>query len=370
VCTPSTQGSDSLPFTSNSVELIVERVSVKSRRRLQLHVLTGHIGPFLLASSSLSLVAPLQPPSLKSMLPDLTNDQLIALCQQRGLSISVAPAGLPPSTSNARTDPVLGHNDASDGNGLSEGTPSPTSNAFSPSLASSIPGTQHDQAATDPEKPTTVRMSHGCVVSNSDCVQQGPISESSKLSCTMPSLNTDVPRRHPLQSSRVPTSLLKITPNLPPSRIPAHMQLHRRTKKRKHHEIHSGTEGSAAESTHPQEPPGVDPLLARVKKLHGACTALPVPDLHIIVGSIQGGKVQDLSMHLAKRDALIAELADTLLEVTQELTERVGALEVEPKANTPSMVSTRKGGGLTKKRKVQMTILEQGLTDSMKVRTK
>lgn len=76
--------------------------------------------------------------------------------------------------------------------------------------------------------------------------------------------------------------------------------------------------------------------------------------------------MQDLSNHLAKRDSLIADLVNTLLNVMLELTGWTGVLE---KDNVLSMKYLDKGRGLIKKRKANRSILEQSLTDAIKVRT-
>lgn len=263
------------------------------------------------------------------MFPSMSDEQLIALCQQRGLAL-VAPAEPPPATPS---NPALSRaNSAAYGLGLQ------LDPSTSPSLS----------------------------------VLSAPITqEYAQASHTTPLLNVAIPRHHPLHSSWVPTSGLNpstpATPTPPLSSFSAHRQPQRRTEKRKYHKIQSGMEeSSGAEDTHPQVSSDIHPLLAQVEKLREACTALPVPGPHFIVGSVHGGQVQDFSMHLAKRDSLIADLVNTLLNVTLELTGWTGVLE---KDNILSMKYLDKGRGLIKKRKVHRTILEQSLTDAIKVRT-
>jgi len=274
----------------------------------------------------------------------LSDNQPIALCQQCGHNI--VSTGPPPTTQTTQTDPPLSRPEAGAGDDNSDSAAHPPSISQRHSL-------QLDLLPSPSLSVSSVTITH----------------EPSQPSRTTASLSTDIPRHHPLHSPRAPTSLLHPsipaapTPELP--RIPAHSQPQRRAVKRKRHAIHSGTDDSGVENTSPREPFGVDPLLAQVEKLRKDCIALPVPDPHFIVGSVQGGKVQDLSMHLAKRDALHAELVNTLLKVTQELTERIKVLE---KDDASSVNYMHKGGGLVKKRKVQKPVLEQHLTDSIKVR--
>ena len=270
-----------------------------------------------------------------AMLPDLSDNQSAALCQQCGRN--AVSAGPPPTN---HTDPPLSRPDAGDDN--SDSAAHPTSRER---------GLQLDSLPSP-------SLSFSSVTSTQ---------EPSQPSRTMALLSTDIPRHHPLHSSRAPVGLLHpsipamATPPVPS--IPAHSKPQRRAVKRKRHAIHSGTDESGVENTYPHESFGVHPLLAQVEKLRDDCAALPVPDPHFIVRSVHGGKVLDLSMHLTKRDALIAELVNTLLKVTQELTERIRVLE---KDDTPPMTYMHQGGGF-KKRKVQRPILEQHLMDSIKV---
>jgi hypothetical protein len=266
------------------------------------------------------------------MPPDLSDDQLVALCQQRGLTL-VSPAE-PPPTQNT---PALSEFDSAT------------------HLSSSFYGLQ---------PPASPSLSVPSVTS---------AQEHAQASHTMAPLNMDIPRHHPLHSSWVPTGVLN--PSIPATStppllsIPAHRPTQRCAEKWKRHGINSGTEESDVEHTHPQVSLGASPLLARVEKLREACTALPVPDPHFIVGSIHDGKVQDFSMHLAKRDALIAELVNMLLSVTQELTELTELVGVLDKDDIQSMRYMHKGRGLVKKQKAHRTILEQHLIDSIKVCT-
>ena len=73
-----------------------------------------------------------------------------------------------------------------------------------------------------------------------------------------------------------------------------------------------------------------------------------------------------MAMHLAKHDSLIADLVNALVNVMLELTRWTGVLE---KDNILSMKYLDKGRGLIKKQKVHRTILEQSLTDVIKVCT-
>jgi hypothetical protein len=264
----------------------------------------------------------------------MSDEQLIALCQQRGLAL-VAPAEPPPAT---LSNPALSCAD---------------SVAYAPFTPYGL-GLQLDPSA-----------SPSLSVSSATIAQEYP-----QASHTMPLLNMAIPCHHPLHSSWVSTSGLNpsipATPTPPLPSISAHRQPQHQTEKRKYHKIQSGMESSGSENTHPQVSSDIHPLLAQVEKLREACTALPVPGPHFIVGSVHGGQVQDFSMHLAKRDSLIADLVNTLLNVTLELTGWTGALE---KDNIPSMKYLDKGRGLIKKRKVHRTILEQSLTDAIKVRT-
>ena len=272
--------------------------------------------------------------SAAAMVLDLSDDQLLALCQQRGLTL-LSSAGPPPTT---QITPALSHFD-------SAAHPSSTSYGLDLQL----------------HPPTSPSLSVPSVISTQEHVQ---------ASRTMAPLNADIPRRHPLHPSWSPTGLLSpsipATPTLPLPSIPAHRQSQRRAGKRKHHKIHSGTEESGVENTHPQVSIGENTLLAQVERLHEACTALPVLDPHYFVGSLNGGKVQDFAMHLARRDALMAEMINTLLTITQELTELTGAPGND---TTSSMKYMDTGSGLVRKRKAQRMILEQHLTDSIKVCT-
>ena len=268
------------------------------------------------------------------MLPDSSDNQSVALCQQCGRS-----AGPPPTT---QTNPPLSRPDAGDGNSDSAAHPSSISR----------------ERDLQPDILASPSLSFSSVTS---------AQEPSQPSRTIAPLSMEIPRPRPLHSSRAPIGVLHpsipTTSTPPVPSIPAHSQPQRRAVKRKRHEIHSRTDESGVENTYPHESFGIHPLLAQVEKLREVCAALPVPDPHFIVRSVDGGKVLDLSMHLAKRDALIAELVNTLFKVTQELTERIRVLE---KDDTPAMAYTHQGGGV-KKRKVQRPILEQHLTDSIKV---
>ena len=282
------------------------------------------------------------------MLPDLSDNQHTALCQQCGSNI--VSTGPPPTTQKttqtSQTDPPLSRPGAGTGDDNSDLAAHPSSISQRRSL-------QLDSLTSPSLSLSSVLSTH----------------EPSRPSRTLALLSTDIPSQHPLHTSRPPTGLLHpsipAAPTLPLPSISAHGQPQRRAVKRKRHAIHSGTDESGVENASPHGPFGVDPLLAQVEKLRRDCTALPVPDPHFIVGSVHGGKVLDLSMHLAKRDALYAELVKTLLKVTQELTERIRVLE---KDDASSMNYMHKGGGLVKKRKIQKPILETHLTDSIKVR--
>lgn len=266
------------------------------------------------------------------MLPAMSDEQLLALCQQHGLA-PVPLAELPPATPS---NPALSRADSA---------------AYTSSTPSGL-GLQLDPSA-----------SPSLSVSSATATQ-----EYRQASHTVPLLNVAIPRHHPLHLSRAPTSGLHpsipATPAPPLRSVPAHRPPQRRAEKRKHQSVTE--ESSGTENTHPQVSSDVHPLLAQVEKLREACTALPVPGPHFIVGSVNGDLVQDLSMHLAKRDSLIADLVNTLLNVTLELTGWTGVLE---KDNILSMKYLDKGRGLIKKRKVHRSILEQSLTDAIKVRT-
>ena len=285
------------------------------------------------------------------MLPDLSDNRPIALCQQCGHNI--VSTGPPPTTQEAtqttqttQTDPPLSRPDPGAGD----------DNSDSAAHLSSI----SQRRSLQLDLIVSPSLSLSPVTS---------IHEPSQPSRTMALLSTDIPRHHPLHSSHPLTGLLHpsipAAPTPPLPSISAHGQPQRRAVKRKRHASHSETDESGVENTSPHGLFGVDPLLAQVEKLRKDCTALPVPDPHFIVGSVHGGKVLDLSMHLAKRDALYAELVNTLLKVTQELTERIRVLE---KDETSSINYMHKGGGSVKKRKVQKPVLDPHLTDSIKVR--
>ena len=271
-----------------------------------------------------------------AMLPDSSENQSVPLCQQCGRN--VVSAGPPPTT---QANPLLSCPDAGDDNSDSVAHPSSISRGR---------GLQLD-----------------LLPSPSLSFSSATTEEPSQPSHTTALVSMDIPRHHPLHSSRAPIGVLHpsipATPTPPVPSIPAHNQPQRRAAKRKRHAIHSGTDESGVEDTYPHESFGVHPLLAQVEKLREDCNALPVPDPHFIVRSVHGGKVLDLSMHFAKRDALIAELINTLLKVTQELTERIRVLE---KDDTSPMTYMHQGGGV-RKRKAQRPILEQHLTDSIKV---
>ena len=266
------------------------------------------------------------------MLPSLSNEQLIALCQQRGLAL-VSPAELPPATPS---NPALSHADSVT---YTLSTPYGLGLWLDPSALPSLS------------------------VLSATATQDYP-----QASHTMPLLNVAIPHHHLLHLSWAPTSGLNpsipATPTPPLPSVPAHRPPQRRAEKQKHQ---LGTEeSSGVENTHPQVSSNIHPLLAQVEKLREACAVLPVPGPHFIVGSVHGGQVQDLSNHLAKRDSLIADLVNTLLNVTLELTGWTGVLE---KDNVLSMKYLDKGRGLIKKRKAHRSILEQSLTDAIKVCT-
>jgi len=83
-----------------------------------------------------------------------------------------------------------------------------------------------------------------------------------------------------------------------------------------------------------------------------------------VVGNINGDKVENFSVLLKKRDALIIDLLDTLVEVT----DRVRVLEAAMKGSA-LLSSVHKESGLAKRRKVDGSELEQWVVDAIKVRT-